>query len=482
MDLQSGYLRTFVQVDLMGTRHLGWTPLGDPGLRGRYRLLPNFVSFATYLSSPRWPVLNAALESWFERGLSPAQSPWSRRWGGLTVAERANLTLQEHGLRELLDSPEEAGEEGLEAVVGAKARQLLLGFAAIAGPGRFDREMTAFLQRHRGRPVSEGNLLAMLEGLGVADAEARLETWFGGTELPGYEVEEADTWLVRQGERTRTQVEVTITNPTAVDGVVEVGLRLRGPTGIPGPTAAPAPTTGAWWRSRRPRAGASASWSTHRRRRSWSTPTSPGTCRPSSGCPCRRPGCDAGPSPSTARARGRPRKGRRASTSSTTRIPASRSWGWRSPTGCAGGSPTSSVWRPTPSRTSAFAPGVRRALGRRATDPAFYGRFVLSGHYKRPGDGRSRVSWSTEIGEAGHYDLFYYVGSFEEFRWGKQELSFLVHHEDGVESASLDMVGADEGWNLLGTYPLAAGPAHVELTDRGPRRTVVADAVKWVRR
>ena len=117
-----------------------------------------------------------------------------------------------------------------------------------------------------------------------------------------------------------------------------------------------------------------------------------------------------------------------------------------------------------------------------ATDPAFFGRFVLSGHYKRPGDGRSRVSWRTEIGEGGHYDLFYYVGSFEEFRWGRQELSFLVYHEDGVEPASLDMVGAEEGWNLLGTYPLAAGPAHVELTDRGPRRTVVADAVKWARR
>ena len=103
------------------------------------------------------------------------------------------------------------------------------------------------------------------------------------------------------------------------------------------------------------------------------------------------------------------------------------------------------------------------------------------------GDGRSRVSWRTEIGEGGRYDLFY-LGDFEERRWrgrgggGGQELSFLVHHEDGVESAGLDMAAAEEGWNLLGTYPLAAGPAYVELTDRGPERTVVADAVKWARR
>lgn len=122
-----------------------------------------------------------------------------------------------------------------------------------------------------------------------------------------------------------------------------------------------------------------------------------------------------------------------------------------------------------------------------ATDPRFYGRFVLSGYYKKVGDGRSRVSWRTEIGEDGRYDLFFYLGDFEERRWrgrgGRaQGLSFLVHHEDGVESAGLDMATAEEGWNLLGTYPLAAGPAHVELTDRGPERTVVADAVKWTRR
>ena len=46
-------------------------------------------------------------------------------------------------------------------------------------------------------------------------------------------------------------------------------------------------------------------------------------------------------------------------------------------------------------------------------------------------------------------------------------------------------VGGDrieEGWNLLGTYRLAAGENRVEMTDLNDAGTniVTADAVKWV--
>ena len=485
-DLQSGYLRTFFEVDLMGTRTLGWSPLSSPELRSRYHLLPNFVSFGTHLSSPRWPVLNAAFETWFELGLAPAGNPWSRRWSGLTAAERANLTLQEHGLRELLASPEEAGEEGLEAAVRAKARQLLLGFAAAAGPERFDREMTAFLRRHRGRPASEADLLEMLEGLGVEGVEARLEAWFGGTELPGYQVEGADAYLVRQGERTRTQVELTISNPTAVDGVVEVGLRFRGSE------------QEAWFDR-----GAG---SDHRR-----MVALPAASSKRVGLVVDTPVAEMVVDTYVSRnlpahiqvplPEARLRRGAEPFDGERLEAPAGDG---------AEGEYVVDNEDPGFEVMEAERPNwLRRRIAdlfdleadavpyvgfhfwspprtwEAATDPGFYGRFVLSGYYKRAGDGRSRVSWRTEIGEAGRYDLFYYLGSFEELRWrgrGRgQELSFLVYHEDGVESSSLDMAGAEEGWNLLGTYPLAAGPAHVELTDRGPERTVVADAVKWVR-
>ena len=485
-DLQAGYLRAFVEVDLTGTRHLGWSPL-DPALRGRYRLLPQFVAYATHLSSPRWPVLNAALESWFELGLTPPQNPWSRRWSGLTREERANLTLQERSLRELLEAPEEAGEEGLEAVVEAKARQLLLGFAAAAGPERFDREMTAFLRRHRGRPASEADLLAMLEGLAAAGAEARLDDWFGGTGLPGYEIGGADSWLVRQGERTRTQVELTVSNPTEVDGAVEVGLRLRG-------------AEREHWSDR----GAGPE---HRR-----MVAVPAGSRKRVGLVVDAPAAEllvdtfvSRNLPALVRVplpEGRLRRGAEPFDGERPEPPEEGPEGELVVDNEDPGFEVLGVEEPNWLRRRIAdlfdleadavpyvgfrmwsPPGTWEA----ATDPGFHGRFVLSGHFKRAGDGRSRVSWRAEIAEEGRYDLFYHIdGSVDQRRWlgpgHAQELNFLVHHQDGVEPASLDMSAAEEGWNLLGTYPLAAGPAHVELTDRGPERTVVADAVKWARR
>lgn len=489
VDLQSGYLRAFVEADLMGTRHLGWSPLGDSGLRGRYRLLPQFVSFATHLSSPRWPVLQAALESWFELSLSPGENDWSRRWSGLTAAERAGLTLQERSLRELLASPEEAGEQGLEEVAAIKARQLLLGFAATAGPDRFGREMTGFLERHRGRRTSEADLLEMLQGLGLDDPEARLEAWFGGTELPGYEIEEADTWLVRQGERTRTQVELTIRNPTAVDGAVEIGLRLRGADRDPWADRGAAP-------EHRRRVAVPAASS---RRVGLVVDAPVAEMLVDTYVSRNLPARIEVPLPEPRLRRGaEPFDGERPEPP-----PADGPEGEYVVDNEDPGFEVLGVARPNWLRRQVAdlfdlevaavpyvgfrfwsPPGSWEA----ATDPRFYGRFVLSGYYKKVGDGRSRVSWRTEIGEDGRYDLFFYLGDFEERRWrgrggrGGNELSFLVHHEDGVESAGLDMATAEEGWNLLGTYPLAAGPAHVELTDRGPERTVVADAVKWTRR
>ena len=59
-------------------------------------------------------------------------------------------------------------------------------------------------------------------------------------------------------------------------------------------------------------------------------------------------------------------------------------------------------------------------------------------------------------------------------------LKIQIYHDEGVEPLELDLQEAAEGWNHLGTYRLAAGPAHVEMSDRGEGGVIIADAVKWV--
>ncbi|MBM3420744.1 MAG: hypothetical protein FJY11_06380 [Bacteroidetes bacterium] len=63
-----------------------------------------------------------------------------------------------------------------------------------------------------------------------------------------------------------------------------------------------------------------------------------------------------------------------------------------------------------------------------------------------------------------------------------KEFPFTVYHDDGMEEITLDYETADPGWNKLGTYYLSADTAKVELTNKSTARTVVADAVKWVKK
>ncbi|NIA32100.1 MAG: hypothetical protein GWP06_19600 [Actinobacteria bacterium] len=41
---------------------------------------------------------------------------------------------------------------------------------------------------------------------------------------------------------------------------------------------------------------------------------------------------------------------------------------------------------------------------------------------------------------------------------------------------------SEEGWTFLGTFYMSAGDAKIELTNKSNGRTVIADAVKWVKR
>ena len=173
----------------------------------------------------------------------------------------------------------------------------------------------------------------------------------------------------------------------------------------------------------------------------------------------------------------------------------------------------------------------------------FYGRFVRSAYFKRSGNGQSRVTWTAELRAAGEYDVSFYFASIlggapvlggmragdmgggrggfaggpgmgagrggapmgqrggppgaagqmgqrggpaapgaglpARLQPGKKRL--IVHHADGTEEIVFDLKEAVQGWNLIGTFRFAAGPAVIEMTDRNESTYVLADAVKWTR-
>jgi hypothetical protein len=490
--LQSDYLRTFVMVDLLKMRDPGRTNLNRNGnLETGWELLPNYVAYQTNLTSPRWPLLNYAVEAYFRDRVTPPANVEARRWTGMTDVERANLILQEFDLSQLLAELDE--QDPLRtAAIQARGRQLLQLFAAAVGTDAFGQRLTEWLETHRHRTTSEVDLLTFATELGMKDPASVIDSWYRTTQLPGYELERYETYQVLDGERTRTQVELDLTNPTTVDGVVEVSFRFRDDSAQQ------------WWQREEGKADYSQMVSmpqgTRKKLRillqqpaaelkidTYVSRNIPALIQiPFEEATLRRDAVAMedersemladDPTPAKIEyvvdnedpgfeviAKQRPNWLRRAVVDlfdlQDRKVPYVRMSWWDAP----------GTWEAT-------------------TDQSFYGRFVQSGRYKRAGDGRSGVAWQAEVERAGDYDLFYFCGPLEAIKRqsrhqrGDSQLSFRVHHEEGAEEMVFDLADAQQGWNALGTFRLASGPARVELSDLAGGRIIVADAIKWVER
>jgi hypothetical protein len=120
---------------------------------------------------------------------------------------------------------------------------------------------------------------------------------------------------------------------------------------------------------------------------------------------------------------------------------------------------------------------------------AYYGTYVHSAYYIRPGDGSKYVSWKTKIKSSGIYDVYVYMFNTEEFQRRRRrdnnfmfgDFNYKVYHDGGVEEIAFSVDGAPPGWNFLGSWFLSEGEAKVVLTDKTTARFVIADAVKWVK-
>ena len=142
------------------------------------------------------------------------------------------------------------------------------------------------------------------------------------------------------------------------------------------------------------------------------------------------------------------------------------------------------------------------AIWTQSTYQDFYGEFVRSAYLKKSDQRKDRAVWNVDIKEAGEYDIYFYQGlprqmqqrgvqqrqtrnaeqSGRSPRRARGQKFFSISSRDGIEEVEVDLENAEQGWNLIGTFPLEAGPNKVELSDKNDAGFVLADAVKWVKK
>ena len=138
-------------------------------------------------------------------------------------------------------------------------------------------------------------------------------------------------------------------------------------------------------------------------------------------------------------------------------------------------------------------------------DNRFYGAVVHDAYCKSVGEGRYKAEWTTQISEAGEYEVYFYNGDFFKmglpFQARKKGacIYYTVHDSSGDHEIRVEPAEESIGWVSLGKYYFEKGEAKVVLDDRGEmeevgeqiergmrvmqnKQMIVADAVKWVKR
>lgn len=496
-EIQSGYFTNFARIDIMGMvgSMRGITRIES--IEPRFAILPNFVSYRANLSSASRPLINYAMETYFKERVAPpdASSRWG--WRGLTNNEKSGLLLQEYSLNDLLEQTSLEPITVLNAV-DAKSRYLLSYLEATVGNVDFSKAMSEYLIAHDRSEISEAEFAGFIDSIGQVDFLETADQWYAGTLMPGYRLDEVESYQVIDGERTRNQILLTLSNPTTIDGMVELNIRYSKRESDYTP----------WWMRSQQQSDYSRKLFI------------PAETTIELGLLIDRP-----PSLMTIEtyvSRNIP---------SIMRIPFQKSKLKRNKAPYEG-----VVSRPCAEdkefgkkveylvdnedagftilgmiqenrlrkfllalfgeeeddfkykRFAFWSPPGNWTL---TTNQDFYGKFVHSGYAKKTGTGDNKVSWNATIEDRGDYEVYYYHNSeFGTMSWRRHRnrnkiedkgfKHFKIFHEDGVEEIPLDLNGAQDGWNYLGTFRLAQGNNRVEMTDGGKTNIITADAVKWV--
>jgi len=454
-----------------------------------YSLFPEYYSFATGLSSDRWPVLNMAIEAYLKD--RNQQENIKNRWfgEGISKYEKINMLLKERSLAGILQNgvQNEPGENNplfVKDVIQSKGRFLFNILKAKMDPASFDNTLMNFIGQQKFSAFTYRQLDSVFTTTFHTSTVNDVEKWYCSTELPGFLIKDMNTWKLIKDEKTQYQVLFKVANPTSSDGVVSFNIELtnknRGGRG--------------WWNdqiqadfTRQVYLPAGAA-----RETGFVFTTEPARMGVFFHVAENLPGYqiidfkgfdevkkvkpldtvfeipvfttlseeneilvdneDKGFNVQQISNKGYLKQLIDAHKQKDDTYEPIRFW---NPPG---------EWLP-----------VLRS--------EFFGRFVHSARYTASGDGERKAIWKTAIKDPGNFDVYFYVDRINAgWRRRKQKPDFymLVNHAGGSEAVHRTDEELENGWNYIGTF-YCADSASVELTNRSTGDMVVADAVKWVK-
>ncbi len=516
-EVQSYFLVQFIRSNLLneGSEQLGYIKgegfaiTFQADIEPQFELFPNFVSYSTYFSSTNWPVINVAFESYLRERFSPPKLMGNRGGQGLSREEEINLDLMDLSLSEMLKNSEiEAAV--INGALHAKGRMLLTQLEAQSADSDFNYWITDFLEQNMFQPISEQDLSDFLSTYFNLNITEIIDPWYTDGQIPGYIIGDVESYEVIDRERTWTQLNFKVANPTPVDGVVKIDLRYRSDKN----SKAPGQGQSDYSKSLLIPAETTIDLGI-------SVDLPPAVMTIDTFVSKNIPALINMPFfGKQSQREGEPYDMETAKpydpldfiNSNETIVDnedegfqilsaVKKSWLSKTLKNLLGTSEQESPYR----LMNVYNPPAFWEL---SANQQFYGQVVRSAYLKKAGDGDSSVVWNTDLEDGGTYDIFFFngiplrmlkeiemiragnnrgksnfgAGTKGRFNRGPGKRTFKISHRYGTDEVQIDLTNAEQGWNFMGSFQLDAGPNKVEQTDKNDTLYVMADAIKWVKR
>lgn len=476
-DMKAELFRQFIESNFVEGEDFrrGW--FMDTDVSGNTKIFPNFISYTNDFGLKELPVMNPVFEGYIEGRGSEEDRPSFFGNDGVGDEERANLLLQDKSFAELMSDT--SNFVRLSDVIDIKGTYFIDLMKHFSGATNFDPVLDSFIVASRYQNNTGQIFLDYMKNRYDVNTEKYMNDWLYSKHLAAFKFTDMEAYSYYERERPRYQAEITITNVGEGLGIVNLNMRIG------------------------------------RRRSSSLSEEKTVILEPGQS---KRVGLSVGEEPSMLIA----------NTLVSSNLPSTLNFPLQDieeDESTSGGEFIMEIEPPSPNdeaiivdnEDSSFrvlvpekATKLRDLIQnnqnqeeytgvnpwrppeewQKAIHNKFYGEVKLSASYVRAGNGEQKALWMVPLKNAGNYEVQAYVSDAGlQPRWGRRGQDneeklyyYTIFHDDGEEVVPIKVRDYEGDWVNLGEFYFSSDSAKIQISNDSKARTVVADAVKLIRK
>jgi ABC-type transport system involved in multi-copper enzyme maturation permease subunit len=187
-----------------------------------YFLFPQLFNFRYNIYSSDWPVANRLVELYLQNNLEGAS--WTRGINGVSNSEKASMLLEKQTFKDLLSDAEH--RDLMNNIVGLKAAQLFAPAELNLGVSAFRDSLYLILKENTFNNIQLETILDTLGKISETDILSSMPAWNNPVRLPFYNIGEPELIHVNDRGQDFFVLNIVISNKSGYDGIIQMNLNV----------------------------------------------------------------------------------------------------------------------------------------------------------------------------------------------------------------------------------------------------------------